>query len=559
MTVANTIEGVIRPTDAQQITATPPRGWTNYQAGADVTREYVSGVDRIFISKYIESLPKYVDDITRDFGYDLYERMLLDPKVQGNMRYIKGSILGDGWTITPAVEDEKHPLFKRAKDISDFCQRCVDSLSMTSRPFDLLLYEMLDGLALGHKTAEQVHDIGQEGPDQGKIVLRDVKTKPRGTYAFVVDAWRNTIGMLGLIPGHGTPIMAGNIMTDPRLLPNFMPRTKFVVFTHDQHDSDPRGRPLTRACYFPWWAKQQLAGEWLKFLAQYADPSLWGTTAEGAQPEIQKDVNGNPTGQVINTPEEAMVATMKKLRGGGVAAFPFGAGVNAVPVGGEGGKAFYDAFQWCDAQITFAMLSSILQTTEAQFGTRAQAETHADTAASPFRVIKLMLNATVRHDIFRVLVAYNYGDWAARHLVPKFELNSVGRKDWVNFASAAVALVQSGFLDDSQKRWLCRQCGIPEPAPAPRPELVQPKPQPAAPPNTLAAAQQQQEQVAGQEAANPDGMAMVAVQASPSPQARPAGAAAVAPQAAFSVAGLPQGTGRITPDMLQTASVALAA
>src|SRR5579862_5148332 len=56
--------------------------------------EYVAGGSYNWTASYLRALPFYVDDVTRDFGDDLYERMLLDSKCSQCVHTFKMAILG---------------------------------------------------------------------------------------------------------------------------------------------------------------------------------------------------------------------------------------------------------------------------------------------------------------------------------------------------------------------------------------------------------------------------------------------------------------------------------
>jgi hypothetical protein len=49
----------------------------------------------------------------------------------------------------------------------------------------------------------------------------------------------------------------GSIPVDPKETPNLLPREKFAVLSWNSHNDDPRGRPLLRRVYVPWWEKIQ--------------------------------------------------------------------------------------------------------------------------------------------------------------------------------------------------------------------------------------------------------------------------------------------------------------
>jgi hypothetical protein len=176
------------------------------------------------------------------------------------------------------------------------------------RPFLDVLYEMLDALAFGNKIAEQIYDLDRDDDGKPRLFIKALKIKPRVSTAFVVDAYQNVLGVLALLPGRGYPVVTGSVIGDPSKIPNLLPREKFAIFPWNAHDGDPRGTSLLRAVYNPWWLKIQVWGEYAKYLAQFAGPSLIGYTAPGQVAVPPMDALGNPIpGAPLITPEQAML------------------------------------------------------------------------------------------------------------------------------------------------------------------------------------------------------------------------------------------------------------
>lgn len=69
--------------------------------------EYVAGGGYTFLSQYIRSLPHHIDDATRDFGDDLYDRMMTDPQVSSGIRLLKEETMASGIRLEPAVQKEQ--------------------------------------------------------------------------------------------------------------------------------------------------------------------------------------------------------------------------------------------------------------------------------------------------------------------------------------------------------------------------------------------------------------------------------------------------------------------
>jgi hypothetical protein len=95
------------------------------------------------------TLPPYIDDVSRDFGLDVYERMLVDAQVAACLAILKASIIEEGVTLAPAVDDEADPEYKQAREIADEAEAMLDDLDT---PLDDVLWDLLGAIALGNRS-----------------------------------------------------------------------------------------------------------------------------------------------------------------------------------------------------------------------------------------------------------------------------------------------------------------------------------------------------------------------------------------------------------------------
>ncbi len=352
---------------------------------------------------------------------------------------------------------------KLAKEICDFCTDVLENLD--GRSFIDTLYEMLDAVAVGNKVAEQIYDMGKDMAGKTRVILKALKIKPRNSTAFVVDAYLNVIGLVAILPGRGYPVTVGTVMGTPDKIPNLLPRAKFAVLTWSAKEGDPRGTSLLRPVYNAWWGKMQMMGEYLKYLAQFAGPSLVGYTAPGAVSVPQTDSLGNVIpGAALITPEQAMLSALLAFKSSTVIALPNGTKVEPITAGGNG-EAFKSAFTQFNGEISKGILCQTLATEEGVHQAKAASETHQDVLDLVINHVKLVLARMVRHDILKPLVQYNWGEDAARRLTPKVTLASTEKHNWAKDASALSALVSSQYLDKSQYREMDARLGLPKRAP----------------------------------------------------------------------------------------------
>jgi hypothetical protein len=440
------------PADADKVVLAPPIQQNQFKPGAVAKQEYVSGHKGLMYSQFIKSLSDSSDELSKKLGDEVYERMLYDPQVFSCFHILKTAILSDPGKVIPAIQDETDPRYELSKEIAEFCDRCLTYLD---NPFVSTLYELLDGVALGHKVAEIVFDTCEDGIDAGKWVPKSIRCKMRGSTSFLVDAYMRVIGLVATIPGMAYPIIAGQLITQVETIPNLLPREKFMIFTYNPQNGDPRGRPANRCIYNPWFTKQQAWGEMLKVLGIYGTPSLWGEISELATSSF--DANG-----VETTPQQHLVNVLIQLQSGAVAAVPAGTTINAIPVSGDV-STHINTMDFCDRQIAKGLLGQTLATEEGEHMSRAASETHQDTMSLGVRRPKDICAFMVEHDLFRTLAKYNYGEQAARELTPHYQLIDMNKADWGAWSAIAVQLYQSGYITVEQKKWLDDKLGLPKP------------------------------------------------------------------------------------------------
>lgn len=427
---------------------------------ADPLKEYAAGGTRLaHLPGLLQTLPQAIDDITRDFGDDLYERMLFDSQIAACVYCLKVGILAKRPELSPARHEDDAD-FAQAQEIAEFCERCLQRLPhlMTHT-----LHNLLDALYLGHRLAELVYEVADAGPDAGRLVLKAVKVKPRRTTALVVDAFLNLVGILAVIPGK-TPVLSPGSAFRAGEVPNLLPRRKFALLTFRPKDEDPRGTSILRPVYNAWWIKMQTWPEFLKYLSQFAGASVWGRPGENAQAVVKTDSNGQPVldaegAPVMVTPVNALLENLLQWHNGTALAVPPGTEVNPVPPQGNG-EAFNSAVRLLNREITVGILNQELATGEGQRQSRAASETHMQTLAKLLGFGRTLIEELIEGDLLAPLVEYNFGV-EKRELVPEVSLGDVEQADFAAMASAVGFLVQSGFLAPSQLQEIDAMLGLP--------------------------------------------------------------------------------------------------
>lgn len=455
------------------------------------TREYVAGGGPGWTQAAARTLPHPIDDLSLDFGNDIYAEMLKDAQVSAAVYVIKASILEDGLTLAPSIEDQTKPKYKKAVAIRDAAKRMLERLDQA---LDDVLWNMLDAIAYGNKVAELVYEWQVVGGEK-LLQLKAIKPKPRELVSFVVDPYMNLLGIIGAKPGELAP---SSISVDPVLQASqIIARDKFCLLTNHPENSDPRGTSSLRAAYAPWWEKRQLGPEYLRYLTQFASPSIWGTPPEGIEQTPDTDPLGNPVdaeGDVIAdpddptlavepplTPQEEMLALLIEFRNSYAMALPAGSEVHAIEMIGNG-EAFLNAFTLFNGEIVKAILTQSLATEEGQHQARSAATVHQDVLDTLIRQGKKSVIRMLYHDILTPWVQHNWGDDAAEELVPIPSLGTTEQQDLPGLMTAVAALMRAAYFEPHQLQYIDLLLGIPvrdltqapQPQPAPSPAPGEP-------------------------------------------------------------------------------------
>lgn len=403
--------------------------------------EYVAG-SPLWISQRPQALGTAIDDVTATFGDDIYDRMLNDAACIMGLNILKTSILEGGVRIQTAVKDKDDDGFALAAEIADFCTKVFADLETS---LSQALWDLLDALAYGNRVAELVYEDDSTYTGKTQTVLRRIKPKPRSATAFVVDSKRNVLGLLGLIPGNNLSLTGfGSTIGDLKEQANLLPRDKFVIVNWRPKSSDPRGTSVLRAAFTGWQLKMKQWDEYEKFLAQFASPVPIGIAGPADQPtplltatgDIATYPNGAPI--MVTPAQKVLNALQTGYRNGAAIGLAAGADVKTLFNGGEG-KSFLNAFDLFNKEIVIAILHQTLGQGSGQAAhSRAATQVHERVTNTIVKESKLDVQWTIRRDMLRLLVLYNYGEKYLR-LTPEVTLGETEVQDQAALLTGAAA------------------------------------------------------------------------------------------------------------------------
>jgi hypothetical protein len=436
-----------------------------------LSKEFISGGSLAALAAIRQALPQYCDDVSRDYGGDIYDKMQTDADAGPAFQTLKLAILADGVNIAPAVEmpsdtsnakPDEIDEAEQAKEYADFIRRCFDG---ADRSISDIADELLDGLAYGNKISEIVLKPGT-GEDSGRLVLKAVKGKNWRNVAYVVDPFMEVQGVLGATPEglgivQGCVPLTGDLMTRS----DFLPPYKYIAFRNGGKDGDPRGSSVFRSAYNAWFIKTQVIPEYYKYLRQFASPGIIGKTAQNGDGLIPvADANGHPVVDENNVPqlikaEYQLYTALLAWINASVLVVPYGTEIDLLKSEGTG-DAFLSANDYFGRQIVQAILGTDGMTMGAKNDSKGAKETGQDVVGLRVSKGKNDLGECLTRGLIRMLILVNFGEEAMK-LCPKAILTKAEQQDWAKELDALSKAYGTGFIHESQLQALDTRLGLP--------------------------------------------------------------------------------------------------
>lgn len=459
---------------------------------ADLARQYVAARLGYGVAPVLSSLPNVHDDLTQEFGVDIYERIKQDSEVSAALDMLVMAATSAKPGMIPFTDKNGiiDPLSQR---MADFFAWMFGEFATPFNEWRKAIVE--DALSFGSGVGELIFSVEAAGEWEGHYRISDVRPLCMCDTSFVVDNFNRVVGILPRkLPGVTMPIGAFMPLISAELdqeakenrLNAVIPRSKFTVFTWNPKCSDPRGRSVLRPIYSAWYAKQQILNLMLDWFKKYSQPSIWGTTPQGAQVVCEVDANGN---EKKIEPTQKLLEAMMNFQNASVLAVPFGSEIHTLDMS-KGGDIFLSAISMCNREITRGIQMQHLATSDSEHMARASSGTHQQVLSLYILQLREWQAETIRRDIILPLVRANWGADKA-HLAPTIDL---GDGDGFPMNATDIALLgQINWFTEEQKPKIDKVLGLPVRSTV---GPTQPQPQPAAQP------QPQPQPVAQQGAAN---------------------------------------------------------
>lgn len=405
--------------------------------------EPVVAVPRLGLSTGPQALPLGFDDLSGEFGLQVYREMMRDPAIEAALNLLKGLILNTSWKVK-AAEAETDTEQAQADELAAFVEA---AFSESESPLELVLDEALDSLAIGAQPCEIIWRYGQ-WRGRPALMPESIEAKPREDVAIVRDEFDRLVGYAARKPGT-TPGLVAAIGVVRR--EDILPKEKFFCVVHK--------KSVLRSAYNAWLLKTRVIPEMYRQLQNFATGRIIGFLPEDAGGA--DGLVGNEEGEehALQTPEQAMLETLIALTGNSAGVLPHGSDLR-IEHGSGTGEAFLKALDWCDRQMVMGIISLYQGLLEAQHSSKASSEAAFSGLVMLNYRRRVRLAEEIKKQIIRPMVRMNFGEDALR-FCPAIAVERDVLAERAYLIDAVSRLFASGFLHESQLAEMDRILGLP--------------------------------------------------------------------------------------------------
>jgi len=357
-------------------------------AGADT--------DPHFFSR-LQTLPN-PDPVLRAMGLadTVYASIMADPHVAGEIRSIRGEMLGMDYRIV--TWDEDNPKAQAARDL---CEQWMQR-EQPNAAADWLetMWQMMAAVLTGYRVHEVVWDIWD-----GSIMPAEILDRPNRRFLFTPE------GRLQLLT-RKNPL--GQVVDEPH---------RFLVSRNAASIQNPYGTALLSSCYWPWVFK---TGGWkyfVKYCERHGLPWPVARYGVGASDKDQAD----------------LARAIEAMTESGYAIVPDGTGVELLVPTSSGSMLPQEALiNLCNREMSKALTGQAMIAELTNVGARAASET-ALTRQSSINDADRGIAASSMSRLFRHITTFNFGEDVPSPELEFFKQKAAGKERAETYRLAADA------------------------------------------------------------------------------------------------------------------------
>lgn len=389
-----------------------PRPESREVAAAQVTDKYSEYPSDGLTPVRLAEIFKEADagDVLRQA--ELFEEMEeKDPHLFSQLQTRKNAVTGLDYEVIPFDSDDP-----RDKEIAEFVEAQLGGIE----GFEDIMLDLLDAIGKGFAVSEIMWSY-----DEGHVVVDDIRS--RHQKRFFWDSIDDSFKMRTREAPEGIEL----------------PKNKFIVHKYKARSGHPSRAGVLRVVAWMYLFKNYTLKDWVAFCEVFGMPLRLGKYQPGASEDDKR----------------ALMQALVAIGADAAGIFPDGTAIEFVNTEKTSSTDLYERLaRYCDEQVSKAILGQTL-TSDSGGGSYAQSKTHNDVRHDLTVADCKAIAATLRRDLIRPLVLYNFGE---DKRIPYLRFDAEESEDLTQTATVIGTLIREAGLKVPTS-YIYKKFSIPKP------------------------------------------------------------------------------------------------
>ena len=389
-----------------------PRPESREVAAAQVTDKYSEYPSDGLTPVRLAEIFKEADagDVLRQA--ELFEEMEeKDPHLFSQLQTRKNAVTGLDYEVIPFDSDDP-----RDKEIAEFVEAQLGGIE----GFEDIMLDLLDAIGKGFAVSEIMWSY-----DEGHVVVDDIRSRHQKRFFWdsVDDSFK--------------------VRTQEAPEGIELPKNKFIVHKYKARSGHPSRAGVLRVVAWMYLFKNYTLKDWVAFCEVFGMPLRLGKYQPGASEDDKR----------------ALMQALVAIGADAAGIFPDGTAIEFVDTEKTSSTDLYERLaRYCDEQVSKAILGQTL-TSDSGGGSYAQSKTHNDVRHDLTVADCKAIAATLRRDLIRPLVLYNFGE---DKRIPYLRFDAEESEDLTQTATVIGTLIREAGLKVPTS-YIYKKFSIPKP------------------------------------------------------------------------------------------------
>lgn len=343
---------------------------------------------------------------------ELFEEMEeKDPHLFSQLQTRKNAVTGLDYEIIPFDSDDP-----RDKEIAEFVEAQLGGIE----GFEDIMLDLLDAIGKGFAVSEIMWSY-----DEGHVVVGDIRSRHQKRFFWdsVDDSFK--------------------VRTQEAPEGIELPKNKFIVHKYKARSGHPSRAGVLRVVAWMYLFKNYTLKDWVAFCEVFGMPLRLGKYQPGASEDDKR----------------ALMQALVAIGADAAGIFPDGTAIEFVNTEKTSSTDLYERLaRYCDEQVSKAILGQTL-TSDSGGGSYAQSKTHNDVRHDLTVADCKAIAATLRRDLIRPLVLYNFGE---DKRIPYLRFDAEESEDLTQTATVIGTLIREAGLKVPTS-YIYKKFSIPKP------------------------------------------------------------------------------------------------